>query len=157
MALVAAALLSTCLPCAGGEIFRWKDAQGVVHYSDRPDAGVAAEPVQLRPDPPPAAIPAQSQPLKQRPMKPGVPADPVPLDIVMYVMPNCGYCAQARNHFRARGVAWQEIDITASRAAANDFKAHGGTGTPLVYINGGRFQGWNPEGYDRALARLGYP
>jgi len=158
----AAALLTLLVaftsPCVGGEIFRWKDAQGVVHYSDRAEQGVEAETVQLRPEPEPVEVPAESASIKNKPAKPSKapPAAPVDISVVMYVMPRCGYCTTARNYFRSRGVPWQEIDINASAAASRDFKAHGGTGTPLTYINGVRISGWSQGAYDRALAQSGY-
>jgi glutaredoxin len=145
-------------PCACGEIFRWKDAQGVTHYSDRAEQGVEAETVQLRPEPAPVEPSPDPASVKDKTAKPAKapPAAPVDVSVVMYVMPRCGYCTKARNYFRSRGVPWQEIDITASAAAAKDFKAHGGNGTPLTYINGVRLSGWDPSGFDRALAQSGY-
>ena len=157
-ALACAALFALSFQCAAGEIYRWVDAQGVVHYSDRAEQGVSAETVVLRPEPAPAAPPPEPAPTRSAPARPAKapPPEPAELSIVMYVSPGCRYCAYARNHFQQRGVNWQEIDIDASAAAMRDFKAHGGKGTPLTYINGTRVAGWNPEGFDRVLAKLGY-
>lgn len=33
---LAAGLLAVALPAAGGEVYQWKDAQGVTHYADSP-------------------------------------------------------------------------------------------------------------------------
>lgn len=35
-------LLLVCVPVLAGNIYRWTDANGVVHYSDQPRPGVAA-------------------------------------------------------------------------------------------------------------------
>ncbi|KRG69637.1 DUF4124 domain-containing protein [Pseudoxanthomonas dokdonensis] len=37
--LVAAGLASTCAPAVAGQVYQWKDAKGVTHYSDKPPAG----------------------------------------------------------------------------------------------------------------------
>lgn len=37
--LLLAALLASCLPAVAGEVYQWKDANGVTHYSDSPPAG----------------------------------------------------------------------------------------------------------------------
>ena len=37
--LLLAALLVACLPALTGEVYQWKDANGVTHYSDAPPAG----------------------------------------------------------------------------------------------------------------------
>lgn len=39
--LLLAVLLTTCLPALAGEVYQWKDANGVTHYSDSPPAGQA--------------------------------------------------------------------------------------------------------------------
>lgn len=72
-------------------------------------------------------------------------------DIVMYVMPDCGYCAKARAYLEARGLKWREIDITKSEAANDDFKRRGGVGTPLILIDGSAVQGFAVERIDAAL------
>ena len=51
MALVAA-------PALAGEVYKWKDAQGVTHYSDAPPAGSNYESREIRHRP---GMPAQSQ------------------------------------------------------------------------------------------------
>lgn len=38
--------LLVAIPAAAGNIYRWTDANGVVHYSDQPQRGAAAVPVQ---------------------------------------------------------------------------------------------------------------
>ena len=73
-------------------------------------------------------------------------------EIVMYVMPQCGYCERARRYLQARGLQWREIDIAASAEAKADFDAHGGAGTPLILVNGQRVSGFDQPGLDRILA-----
>lgn len=74
-------------------------------------------------------------------------------DVVMYVLPECGYCERARAHLKQRAVAWREIDISGSTTAADEFKKLGGVGTPLLIIHGERIAGFDPNAIDAALAK----
>ncbi len=74
-------------------------------------------------------------------------------DVVMYATKTCGYCAKAREHFRARGVAWDERDVETSAQAAREWKALGGVGTPVIVIGDERITGFNPARIDAALAK----
>ncbi len=76
-------------------------------------------------------------------------------DVVMYATRSCGYCARAREHFRARGVQWDERDVETSAQAAREWKALGGTGTPVIVIGDERIVGFQPQRIDAALAKRG--
>jgi len=52
LALLGCAGLAFAVGAWAGDIYRWTDADGQVHYGDRPTSR-SAEPVQLRPEPPP--------------------------------------------------------------------------------------------------------
>lgn len=81
------------------------------------------------------------------------PAKTAAPEIVMYVMPDCGYCAAARAYLKQRGLAWQEHDITTSQSAAKEFSARGGQGTPLILVDGTVVHGFNAQRMDAALAK----
>jgi hypothetical protein len=49
--LPGAALVLSALPAGGVEAWRWRDAEGGVHFGDRPPPGAAAERLRLRADP----------------------------------------------------------------------------------------------------------
>jgi glutaredoxin len=74
-------------------------------------------------------------------------------DIVMYVMPGCGYCAKAREYLGQRGLQWREIDITGSAAANSEFEQKGGVGTPLILVDGSVVQGFNAQRMDAVLGK----
>ena len=71
--------------------------------------------------------------------------------VLMYVMPNCGYCAKARQYFKERGVTFSEIDVAASDANNQQWRADGGQGTPLILIGAEKINGFDQEAIDRAL------
>lgn len=121
------------------EVYRWTDANGVVQFSDSKPAGQSAEAVQVNDvAPPPGA--AASEPAAGTP------------DIVMYISPTCGYCIKADRYFKARGLGYRSIDITASEQGYASFKRRGGTGTPLIYIDDQRISGFSAARLDQLLA-----
>ena len=73
-------------------------------------------------------------------------------EIVMYVMPGCGYCARARAYLEQRGLSWREKDITTSETANSEFKQNGGVGTPLILVDGSVVQGFSARRMDEVLA-----
>jgi glutaredoxin len=141
------------------EVYRWRDAAGVVHYGDRPPARADAERLSLPDQPDPPASPAPAAAAAPTPVGTPQAAPPParkPIDILMYSNPQCGFCIRAEKLFRARGVPWRVADITASSAARDEFKRLGGTGTPLIFIDGERIGGFNQARLERILDSYGW-
>ena len=137
-------------------VYKWTDAQGVVHYGDRPPADAATEEVPIEPPTPeaeawePAGADAAGNPAPQRD------ATPQALDIVMYARSDCGYCAQARKYFAQRGIGYRELDVERYAQAKAEWKRLGGVGVPLFVINGKVHRGFSAAGMDQWLARYGW-
>ena len=47
-ACLAGVLIVLALPALAGEVYQWKDAKGVTHYSDAPPPNQAHDPLDLR-------------------------------------------------------------------------------------------------------------
>jgi glutaredoxin len=71
--------------------------------------------------------------------------------IVMYVMPECGYCAKARAYLNERGLTFTEVDIAASESNKQEWQKNGGQGTPLLLIGDKKVQGFDQAAIDAAL------
>jgi glutaredoxin len=67
---------------------------------------------------------------------------------VMYVKPNCPYCASARDHLSATGEPFEERDATADRAWRSELMEHSrGSGVvPTIVRDGGEVQVGFPPG-----------
>ncbi|MBL8300105.1 MAG: glutaredoxin family protein [Rhodanobacteraceae bacterium] len=76
-------------------------------------------------------------------------------EILMYVMPGCGYCEKLRTVLTARGVSWTELDISSSADAKREFSAKGGLGTPMLVIGDEVIQGLDTTRIDAALSKSG--
>ncbi len=140
---------------AAAEVYRWRDARGVVHHSDTPPRDAAAERVVVdtrEPPPPAARAPVGAAPTaKPPPLRP-----PQQFEVVMSMRPDCGYCVRAERFFQQRGLAWTNHDVAASRQARTRFDPLGGRGTPLIYIDGQRVNGFDVARIDQLLAARGW-
>jgi len=72
-------------------------------------------------------------------------------EVIMYAIPNCGYCRKARQYFANRGIDYVEYDINKSSKRLNEFRRLGGRGTPLILIDGKKIQGFNTRAIEAAL------
>lgn len=72
-------------------------------------------------------------------------------EVVMYAVPNCGYCRQARQYFAKRDIDYVEYNINESSRYMKEFRRMGGRGTPLILIDGRKIQGFNTRAIESAL------
>lgn len=71
--------------------------------------------------------------------------------VVMYAVPDCGYCRQARDYFARRGIEYAEYNINKSNRRLREFRRLGGRGTPLIRVGGQTIQGFNRQAIEAAL------
>jgi len=72
-------------------------------------------------------------------------------EVIMYAVPDCGYCRKARQYFSSHGIDYVEYDINKSSKRLNEFRRLGGRGTPLILIDGRKIQGFNTRAIEAAL------
>ena len=58
--------------------------------------------------------------------------------VTIYTTPFCGYCHAAKRLLRAKGVAFEEIDVAADPARRAEMiqRATGGRSVPQIFIGG---------------------
>jgi glutaredoxin len=71
-------------------------------------------------------------------------------DIVMYALPDCGYCAKARQWLGERELVYRELDIN-DPLIATQWRSRGGQGVPLTIIGDQIVQGFDPQRLQTAL------
>ncbi len=98
----------------------------------------------------PGAVPVHNAPAAAPP-KVGPKPD---ADIVLYCTPWCPDCRRVRDYFKAKGIAWAEIDITVDRAAAMDVRgwAGGNETTPTIKVRDQVVVGYDKERLEKLLA-----
>ena len=141
------ALLTALTGTAHGQLYKWVDENGKVHYGDSPPddadlrringnvssfAGVSVEP--FVPGSPAASA-------RQR-------------RVVLYSTSWCGYCKQAAAHFRRQGIPFSERDIEKSASAAREFRRLEGRGVPVILVGDRRMNGFDATAFNRVWAAV---
>lgn len=58
------------------------------------------------------------------------------MTIKIYSTPTCPYCVQAKNYFKARKIAFEDIDVSLDKKAAEEMiEISGQMGVPVIMID----------------------
>jgi glutaredoxin len=98
------------------------DADGQVHFGDRPPTDAASDIVNVRPnvyDAP--SIEALPEPLASTPER-----------VLLYSTRWCGFCTKARPYFQANGISFEEYDVETSAKGKRDYARLGAGGVPVI-------------------------
>lgn len=123
-------------PALAGEISKWTDASGRVHYGDTPPADVAAERLSVQPN----VYESQTGERRSEPAPP-------PKKVVMYSTVRCGYCRQARAYFKANGIAFTDYDVETSAKGRQDYRRMGAHGVPVILVGDKRMDGFSESAF----------
>jgi len=66
-------------------------------------------------------------------------------EVILYATSWCGYCAKARAFMEEKGIPYYEYDVEKSTEGHRQFKSLGGTGVPLLLVNGNVIKGYNSK------------
>ncbi|MFZ9038488.1 MAG: glutaredoxin domain-containing protein [Gammaproteobacteria bacterium] len=130
-------------PVTQGELYKWVDENGRIHYGDSPPdkaklkkitgnvssfTSVSVEPFVYD-----SSLVTGRQ--KSR-------------SVVMYSTSWCGYCKQAARHFRKNKIPFTERDIEKSASAAREYRKLRGRGVPVILIGDQRMNGFSAKTFD---------
>ena len=121
-----------------GDIFRWVDEQGNVHFSDQPSREHQTQSVEVSINTYENVSVASS-------------SLDVGRQIVMYSASWCGVCKQARRYFTDRGLNYVEHDVEKSVAGKAAFQRLGATGVPVILVGDRRMNGFSVAGFEKLL------
>jgi glutaredoxin len=133
------------------QIYKWKDSQGVVHYSD------------TAPPPQEKRVEVKDFSGAMAPMAPAVPL-PYALaqavknnPVTLYTGSDCVPCDQARNALRDRGVPFSEKTVNSEADRAKMVAAGGTDSVPFMTIGRKTVSGYSSEELQSALTAATYP
>ncbi len=66
-------------------------------------------------------------------------------EVILYATDWCGYCRKTRELFKENDIAYVEHDIEKSEKRLAEYRRLGGTGVPLLKINGNVIHGYRPQ------------
>jgi glutaredoxin len=147
--------LSSVSSAVSGEIYKWKDKDGNIVFSDTPPPpGVNAEKKEFKEE--------STERLKTKGYFPNPKNERVQekrpyrdIYVIMYMTVWCPYCVKAREYLRSLDVNLIEYNIERDKSKRDEMlgKSGGSIGVPLVDIEGIIIRGYNPDAFRAAIER----
>lgn len=131
---------------AAPSAFTWTDANGQVHFGDRPPQDSQAERVEIRVNTitAPATITHDAGTFTEK------------RAIVIYTTERCGYCRQAKAFLNANHVPFKEFDVENSPRGRADYRKLSGRGVPIILVGEQRMNGYSENSLVSLLRDAGY-
>lgn len=127
---------------ASADIYTWQDAQGRIHFGDRPADNDNAEAVEVRIN--------TFESVTYESLGKGLPEPAARRShVIMYATQWCGVCKKARRYFKANNIPFTEYDIDNDAGARQRFDALNGKGVPVILVGKQRMNGFSAEGFER--------
>jgi len=138
------------------EVYKWRDKNGNVFFSDVPPALGDAEVITLKEEP--ASNPATRPKVNSAKPKGGSTDEKRPygsIKVIMYKTSWCDYCRKAREYLQSLSVDLVEYDIERDRSVRAEMlrKSGGARGVPLVDVEGIIIHGYSPGQMKSAVER----
>ncbi|HAT31496.1 MAG TPA: glutaredoxin family protein [Janthinobacterium sp.] len=141
-------VLLLCAGAASAQMYKWKDAKGVTHFSDTPPPPSAAANVEVK-----SYAGGSAQPELPFELAEAVKSHPVTL----YTMRQCDACEQGRAMLRARGIPYSEKTVNTADDTAALKKAGGGDHLPMLLVGRTNLSGFEAGAWNNALTAAAYP
>ena len=132
---------------AGAQMYKWKDAKGVVHFSDQPppDHAIKVEKKSIDRGASDAALPyALAQAVRRSP-------------VVLYTTSDCTACDQGRALLNQRGIPFAEKTVNTAEDQKKMKEADGSGQFPLLLVGGAKRVGFEAGAWNEALTHAAYP
>ena len=148
--LCAGAFVLSAFPAAAqGQMYKWTDAAGTVHYSDTPPPASRQRQARvLRPDTAPSGAPALPYELAR-----AVKNHPVTL----YTTARCDACDQGRSLLAARGIPFAEKTVNTAQDQQQLRSIGGRDELPLLVVGSRQVSGFQAAAWNDALDAAAYP
>jgi glutaredoxin len=147
--------LSPVSSAVSGEIYKWKDKDGNIVFSDTPPPpGVNAEKKEFKEESigRPKTKEYFSKPTSERVEEKRPYRD---IHVIMYMTSWCSYCVKAREYLRSLDVNLIEYNIERDKSKREEMlsKSGGSKGVPLIDVEGIIIRGYNPSALRAAIER----
>jgi glutaredoxin len=136
-----------CAASASAQVYKWKDAKGVIHFSDAP--------------PPPTAQRAEVKNYAAGDSGPPLPYVLVQATrtnpVTLYTASLCGPCDQARSFLQRRGIPYAEKSVSNGEDQKKLKEAGGDGQLPLLLVGRQKLTGFSASAWNQALDAASYP
>lgn len=73
--------------------------------------------------------------------------------VTIYSTQTCPYCVMAKKYFKAKGIAFNDIDVSRDMSAADEMvRKSGQMGVPVVEIDDEIIVGFQPDAFEELLS-----
>lgn len=124
------------MPYVSAEMYKWKDEQGVVHFSDQRPLIAKSELYELKS----INTYVETQDLSNAVFSAN--------NVVLYSTSWCGICKRAKAYFNKNNIDFTEYDIEKSSSARNEFNRYGGRGVPLILVGNTKMHGFSEKRFE---------
>lgn len=74
------------------------------------------------------------------------------MQITIYSTPTCPYCVQAKQYFKSKNITFEDIDVSADQAKAQEMiKISGQMGVPVIKIDDKILIGFDQDEVEKIL------
>ncbi|HQQ64214.1 MAG TPA: glutaredoxin family protein [Pseudomonadales bacterium] len=134
--------------CADG-VFKWKDADGKIHFSDAaPEEQTSQHVETINVD---AVNTYKNVSISDAPDWPGFfkpEVQPRVKNVLMYSTARCTYCKKARNYFAANHIAFTERKIDQDKEANKEYQELHASGVPVIFVGNKRMDGFSEGSFE---------
>jgi len=150
--LIAFSLLAFALT-AGAQLYRWKDDNGRVHYTDTPPPANAKD-VQKKSSVRPGGADAASAATQSYALQQAIKNFPV----TIYTSKDCGNpCQKGLEYLKKRGVPFTEKPVTTQSEIDEVVKLAGAPRVPVMVVGIAVQKDFDEQAWSEALNTAGYP
>lgn len=143
---------------ASAQMYTWKDAKGVTHFSDQPPPDRVDNKTGNKADSKAGAVVARTAPRASQPSLPYVLAEAAKRNpVVLYTTASCSACDQGRALLQQRGVPFSEKTVTSSADQQQLKDAGSDLRLPLLVVGSSKQIGFETVGWQEALTAANYP
>jgi len=135
------------------EVYKWRDANGKLHFSDSPPNDTEAEKLDEK-ELASRISSFTNVSVQITPIDFGVNKQVNRNEVVMYSTARCRYCAKARAYFAEQGIAYIEKKIDESKAYRKEFDDFGGNGVPVIFAGKYRMNGFSEGNFAKMYAKF---
>ncbi len=73
--------------------------------------------------------------------------------VTIYSTQTCPYCVMAKNYFKQKGVAFNDVDVSRDMSAADEMvRKSGQMGVPVIEIDDSIIVGFQPDAFEELLS-----
>jgi len=140
---------------ASAEIYKWVDSEGVVHYSGQASQNAKSEDVTNRvqssgnfvSEPPPDPSSKSTSNDKNGTTDSN--------SVIVFTNLGCSTCKQVKAFLNARGIAYQEYDVSKDAEGKKRYTELGGKSYPFIVVGEQHMNGFDEKGLEKILKTAG--